>query len=63
MSTTIPASLKEADIMRFAHRAQQLEKVVPVVAYWCMFFLWIFLVLCGRRRGVRGICDDEIELS
>lgn len=36
MANTVPASLKSADIARFAHRAAQLEKPKPAVAYWCM---------------------------
>ena len=33
---TVPAALKSAGIAQFAQRAGQLEKVKPVVAYWCM---------------------------
>lgn len=35
MAANIPAKLKTADISRFALRASQLEKVKPVMAYWC----------------------------
>ena len=35
MASHIPAALKSADIGRFAVRAAQLERVKPVVAYWC----------------------------
>ena len=35
MAAAIPAPLKAADIARFAHRAGQLEKAKPVVAYYC----------------------------
>lgn len=37
MASTIPASLRSADIGRFALRAAQIEKVKPVVAYWCEY--------------------------
>jgi hypothetical protein len=36
MTTHIPDKLKAADLMRFIVRAAQLEKVKPVMAYWCM---------------------------
>ncbi|OCL09624.1 DUF605-domain-containing protein [Glonium stellatum] len=39
MAANIPAKLKAADISRFALRASQLEKVKPVVAYWCEYFI------------------------
>lgn len=35
MAAPIPASLKTADVSRFALRATQLEKAKPVVAYYC----------------------------
>lgn len=35
MASNIPASLRTADIGRFALRAAQIEKAKPVVAYWC----------------------------
>jgi hypothetical protein len=37
MASNIPAALKSADIGRFALRAAQIERVKPVVAYWCEF--------------------------
>ncbi|KAJ2897703.1 Vacuolar protein sorting-associated protein [Zalerion maritima] len=39
MAATLPASLKAADLTRFAHRASQLEKFKPVVAYWCEYWI------------------------
>jgi vacuolar protein sorting-associated protein VTA1 len=36
MTTHIPEKLKAADLTRFIVRAGQLEKVKPVMAYWCM---------------------------
>ena len=35
MASTVPASLKSADIGRYALRAAQLESARPVIAYWC----------------------------
>lgn len=37
MATTIPDSLKSADIGRFVTRAAQIERAKPVIAYWCWF--------------------------
>jgi vacuolar protein sorting-associated protein VTA1 len=36
MATHVPDKLKAADLTRFIVRAAQLEKVKPVMAYWCM---------------------------
>jgi len=36
MAAHIPDKLKSADLTRFIVRAAQLEKVKPVMAYWCM---------------------------
>jgi hypothetical protein len=36
MAAHIPDKLKAADLTRFIVRAGQLEKVKPVMAYWCM---------------------------
>jgi vacuolar protein sorting-associated protein VTA1 len=35
MAADIPASLKSADIGRFAARAAQVERAKPIIAYWC----------------------------
>ncbi|KAI9883688.1 MAG: hypothetical protein M1823_004546 [Watsoniomyces obsoletus] len=39
MASEVPANLKSADIARFAHRAAQVEKVKPAVAYWCYYWI------------------------
>ncbi|KAI9828640.1 MAG: hypothetical protein M1832_001743 [Thelocarpon impressellum] len=39
MAANIPAGLKAADISRFAIRAAQVEKVKPVIAYWCNYWI------------------------
>ncbi|KAJ9502213.1 hypothetical protein H2202_002277 [Exophiala xenobiotica] len=39
MSAQVPAALKAADITRFAHRAAQLEKPKPILAYWCEYWI------------------------
>ncbi|KIV85357.1 hypothetical protein PV11_01058 [Exophiala sideris] len=39
MATQVPAALKAADITRFAHRAAQLEKPKPIIAYWCEYWI------------------------
>ena len=35
MAGSFPPKLKAADLSRFAARAAQLEKLKPVVTYWC----------------------------
>ena len=42
MATQVPAALRVADISRFAHRAAQLEKAKPIIAYWCTLLLSTF---------------------
>ncbi|KAG9775742.1 hypothetical protein KCU88_g5049, partial [Aureobasidium melanogenum] len=39
MAAQVPAPLKTADITAFAHRAAQLEKVKPIIAYWCNYWI------------------------
>ncbi|EED16884.1 conserved hypothetical protein [Talaromyces stipitatus ATCC 10500] len=39
MATTIPDSLKSADIARFVTRAAQIERAKPVIAYWCNYWV------------------------
>ncbi|OAL27651.1 hypothetical protein AYO20_09724 [Fonsecaea nubica] len=39
MAAQVPAALKTADITRFAHRAAQLEKPKPIMAYWCEYWI------------------------
>ncbi|EXJ56716.1 hypothetical protein A1O7_07060 [Cladophialophora yegresii CBS 114405] len=39
MAAQVPAALKAADITRFAHRAVQLEKAKPIIAYWCEYWM------------------------
>ena len=43
MAAAIPAPLKAADVARFAHRAGQLEKAKPVVAYYCKLHLCVYM--------------------
>jgi len=39
MAAQVPASLKAADIGRYALRASQLEQAKPVIAYWCNYWI------------------------
>ncbi|KIX01699.1 uncharacterized protein Z518_09425 [Rhinocladiella mackenziei CBS 650.93] len=39
MVAQVPAALKAADITHFAHRAAQLEKPKPIIAYWCTYWM------------------------
>lgn len=57
MASSIPASLKAADIGRFAVRAAQLEKAKPVVAYWCNFYIVNQIIERGLHTS-----DDETKL-
>ncbi|KAJ5245890.1 Vacuolar protein sorting-associate Vta1 N-terminal [Penicillium chermesinum] len=56
MASSIPARLRTADIGRFALRAVQIEKVKPVVAYWCNFHIVNQII----ERGLHNT-DDEIK--
>ncbi|KAL4887727.1 Vta1 like-domain-containing protein [Aspergillus karnatakaensis] len=57
MASSIPATLKSADIGRFAVRAAQLEKAKPIVAYWCNFFIVNQII----EKGLHNV-DDETKL-
>ncbi|KAJ5787974.1 hypothetical protein N7457_002964 [Penicillium paradoxum] len=57
MASNIPAGLRSADIGRFAIRAAQIEKVKPVVAYWCNFHIVNQII----ERGLHN-ADDEIKI-
>ena len=61
MAAAIPAPLKAADVARFAHRAGQLEKAKPVVAYYCELYLCIQLEDdTDPRKGYYWILDQVI---
>jgi vacuolar protein sorting-associated protein VTA1 len=51
MTNNIPAGLRYADIGRFAMMAAQIEKVNPVVAYWC------------EPQYPRQCCNGQLELT
>ncbi|PYH50039.1 uncharacterized protein BP01DRAFT_370622 [Aspergillus saccharolyticus JOP 1030-1] len=57
MASNIPASLKSADIGRFALRAAQLERTKPVVAYWCNFWIVNQIIERGLHTS-----DGEVKL-
>ncbi|PLN78418.1 DUF605-domain-containing protein [Aspergillus taichungensis] len=57
MASTVPASLKSADIGRYALRAAQLESARPVIAYWCNFYIVNQII----EKGLHSI-DDEVKL-
>ncbi|GIJ84555.1 hypothetical protein Asppvi_003402 [Aspergillus pseudoviridinutans] len=56
MTSNIPASLKSADIGRFAVRAAQIERVKPVVAYWCNYWIANQIIERGLHKS-----DHEVE--
>ena len=35
MADNVPAKLKPAQIGAYLHRAQQLDRFMPFIAYWC----------------------------
>ncbi|KAJ5807855.1 Vacuolar protein sorting-associate Vta1 N-terminal [Penicillium riverlandense] len=57
MASNIPAALKSADIGRFALRAAQIERVKPVVAYWCNFHIVNQIIQRALHKA-----DDEVNL-
>ena len=54
MASNVPASLRAADISRFAHRAAQLETVDPVIAYYCKY--QVIQTILGR--GLHTSSDE-----
>lgn len=61
MATTsqVPASLKTADITRFAIRAQQLEQAKPVISYWCKY--WIVQIILAK--GLHSADDEAMNYT
>ncbi|PWY86996.1 DUF605-domain-containing protein [Aspergillus heteromorphus CBS 117.55] len=57
MASNIPASLRSADIGRYALRAAQLERVKPVISYWCNFWIVNQIIERGLHTS-----DDEVKL-
>ncbi|KAI9720033.1 MAG: hypothetical protein M1812_003160 [Candelaria pacifica] len=55
MANNIPVGLKSLDISRFAHRAAQVEKAKPVVAYWCNFWI-VNQILSKSLQGSDSDC-------
>ncbi|KAN0093448.1 DUF605 domain containing protein [Hyaloscypha variabilis] len=51
MATHIPDKLKTADLTRFIVRAAQLEKVKPVMAYWCEYWIVNQILSKGLHNG------------
>ncbi|KAJ9615485.1 hypothetical protein H2200_001560 [Cladophialophora chaetospira] len=59
MAAQIPAALKAADISRFAHRASQLEKAKPIIAYWCDY--WIVNQILSK--GLHNADQESLVLT
>lgn len=55
----VPASLKPADIQRFAMRAAQLQTVKPVIAYWCEYYI-IQQIL---SKGLHNADQEALEYT
>ncbi|KAI9835807.1 MAG: hypothetical protein M1837_003594 [Sclerophora amabilis] len=51
MAANVPSGLKSADISRFALRASQVEKVKPVIAYWCNYYIVNQILSKGLHTG------------
>ena len=66
MASTVPNSLKSADINRFALRGAQVEKAKPAVAYWCEL-IWVIamstglLIVIGYYWVVQKIITDSLH--
>lgn len=51
MAAQLPAKLKAVgDVARFAQRAAQLEKVKPVIAYWCEYWIVNQIIARGLHK-------------
>lgn len=59
MSAQVPASLKPADIARFALRASQLEQAKPVIAYWANY--WIAQQIL--QKGLHSVDEEALEYT
>ncbi|KAJ5803578.1 uncharacterized protein N7503_006028 [Penicillium pulvis] len=57
MASSIPASVRSADIGRFALRAAQIEKAKPVIAYWCNYHIVNQIIARGLHNS-----SDEVKL-
>lgn len=57
--TSVPASLKSADIARFALRAQQLQQAKPTISYWCHY--WIVQVIL--TKGLHNADDEALKYT
>ncbi|KAI9747325.1 MAG: hypothetical protein M1815_004308 [Lichina confinis] len=51
MAGSFPPKLKAADLSRFAARAAQLEKLKPVVTYWCYYWIVNQILSKGLHKG------------
>ncbi|KAJ5654654.1 hypothetical protein N7490_001657 [Penicillium lividum] len=54
MASNIPAGVRSTDIGRFALRAAQIEKVKPVIAYWCNYHIVNQII----ERGLHNSSDE-----
>ncbi|KAL1980762.1 hypothetical protein VTN96DRAFT_3569 [Rasamsonia emersonii] len=59
MAANIPASLKAADIGRFAIRAAQVERAKPVIAYWCNY--WIVNQII--TKGLHNSDEEAVQFT
>lgn len=65
MNIEIPQALRNADITRFATRAAQLEKIEPVISYWCTIILSLLnylLIVSGYYWIVNKILSKQLHL-
>ena len=66
MNVEIPQALRNADVTRFATRAAQLEKIEPVISYWCMIILKPLdcpLTVTGYYWIVNKILSKQLHLA
>ncbi|OJJ47870.1 hypothetical protein ASPZODRAFT_131468 [Penicilliopsis zonata CBS 506.65] len=57
MPIDVPATIRSADIGRYAIRAAQIEQAKPIVAYWCNFHVVNQIIDRGLHTS-----DEEVKL-
>ncbi|KAJ0167306.1 Vacuolar protein sorting-associated protein vts1 [Colletotrichum tanaceti] len=59
MAEPIPSSLRQADITRFINRANQLRQHMPVITYWCEY--WIVNQILAK--GLHNADDESLSYT
>ncbi|TQN72586.1 Vacuolar protein sorting-associated protein vts1 [Colletotrichum shisoi] len=59
MAEPIPSSLRQADITRFINRANQLRQHMPVITYWCEY--WVVNQILAK--GLHNADDESLSYT